>query len=476
MAPIAGFVGGWYSGANPVSAAETLVNWFPSAVETPGGAVTAELLPTPGVRTFATASVGGARGLWAGDGRCFAVFGGTLFEIDIAGTATSRGAVATDGRPVTFATNGDAGNQLLITAGGSAYCYNLTTNALTLVLSGGVVQGGVSDGFGVVLFDSGVVRVSALFDLLTWDPTQFLQRSIQSDLWQALLVDPYGYLNLIGSKTGESWSNQAGAVLPFAPDRSGLLEEGIAAPFSLAQAGKHKVWLSTNANGGYAVMAAQGFQARRISHHALERTISGYAVVSDAFGQTYEQEGHAFYLLTFPTARATWVYDFMTQQWHQRGTMQGGVFGPWRPAFHAFAFGKHLAADMESAKVYELRDDVYTDVDSLPIVRERQFYAGGSENRPVWFHRLEVLAQAGVGLTTGAGSDTNPTLALAVSDDYGRTFGTERQAALGKIGEYGRRCEWWGLGMARGRVYRIRASAGVALRLSAAFQDVEVAA
>ena len=37
MAPIAGFVGGWYSGANPVSAAETLVNWFPSAVETPGG-------------------------------------------------------------------------------------------------------------------------------------------------------------------------------------------------------------------------------------------------------------------------------------------------------------------------------------------------------------------------------------------------------------------------------------------------------
>lgn len=474
MAPIAGFVGGWYSGANPVSAVETLVNLFPSAVETPGGAVTAELLPTPGCRAFATASVSGARGAWAGDGRCFVVFGDSLFEVTVDGVATLRSTMANDGRPVTFSTNGDAGNQVLITSGGSAYCYDLTANTLTLVLSGGVVQAGVSDGYGVALFDSGVVRFSALFDLLTWDPTQFAQRSIQSDLWTAMLVDPYGYISLIGSKTGESWSNAGGAVLPFAPDRSGLLEEGIAAPFSLAQAGKHKVWLSTNANGGYAVMAAQGFQARRISHHALEHAIAGYATIADAFGQTYEHEGHAFYLLTFPTARVTWAYDFLTQQWHQRGTFQGGAFGPWRPAFHCFAFGKHLAADLESATVYELRDDVYTDVDTLPIVRERQFYAGGSENKPVAFYSLEVLAQSGVGLTTGAASDVDPVLALTVSNDYGRTFGVERVATLGKVGEYGRKCRWWGLGQATGRVYRLRASAAVPLRLSAAFQDVEV--
>ena len=139
MAPIAGFVGGWYSGANPVSAVETLVNLFPSAVETPGGAVTAELLPTPGCRAFATASVSGARGAWAGDGRCFVVFGDSLFEVTVDGVATLRSTMANDGRPVTFSTNGDAGNQVLITSGGSAYCYDLTANTLTLVLSGGEV-------------------------------------------------------------------------------------------------------------------------------------------------------------------------------------------------------------------------------------------------------------------------------------------------------------------------------------------------
>lgn len=477
MSAFPGFVGGAYAGANPVSGNETLVNWYPSRVETPGSPFEWELLPTPGVMTFGTATTAGGRGAWAGDGRCFAIFGDTLFEIDSAGTLTSRGTVANDANPATFATNGDAGNQLLITSGGSAYCYDLAADTLTLVVGGGVLMGGVVDGYGVIFINTpGSVsfQISDLFDLATWDPSQFAQRSISPDLWQAMLVDPYGYITLLGSKTGESWSNAGLYPFPFAPDRSGLIEEGIAAPFAFRQAGKAKVWLSTNANGGYQVMAARGFTPQRISDHALEHAIAGYsaAAIAEARIDTYEDRGHAFCLLTFPSARATWCFDFATGRWHRRASFIAGDFTYWRPSFHCVAFGKLLALDPEGTDVFEVSRESALDITGEPMVRERQTPAVANENQRLFFDRLEVLCQPGVGLTSGIDRDTDPVLTLDVSNDYGRTFGVSRTAHIGRIGEYTKRCYWWGLGSGQGRVYRVRASANVPYRITAAFQKV----
>lgn len=481
MSVFAAFVGPAYRAANPVSDAETCVNWYPSRVETPGALFEWEYRPTPGVITFAVAGVSGGRGAWAGDGRCFVVFGTTLYEVLSNGTLTVRGTLAFDANPVTFSTNGDAGNQLLITSGGNAYCYDLLTNTLTIVITGGVLMGGVVDGYGCVFITTtGQVgfRISDLFDLLTWDPLQFALRSIQPDLWQAMLIDPYGYITLIGSKTAESWNNAGLFPFPFAPDLSGSVEEGIAAPFSLKQAGKSKVWLSTNANGGYQVQAMRGFTPQRISTHGIEYQIAQLTPgqIAEAFGETYEQEGHAFYLLSFPSAGQTWCYDFVTGQWHRRGTMIAGQFTYWRPAFHCFAFGKHLAVDRDGPTVYEVSETSYTDVDALPLVRERTTPATANENQLLFFDRLEILCQSGVGLTSGAAEDTDPKLMLQVSNDYGRTFGVERLASIGKLGEYGKRCTWWGLGSGRGRVYRIRSSAAVPVRITAAFQKARGAA
>lgn len=474
MSAIPSFVGGAYTGKNAAGAFETCVNWFPSAIETPGGVAPVELLPTPGLSVFATASGGVGRAAWAGDGRCFLVFDGDLYELASDGTLTNRGTMAYDANPATISTNGDAGNQLLVTSGGNAYVYDLTANTLTLVIAGDCLMGGVVDGYGVI-FGAAQFRISELFDLATWDPTQYALRSIQPDLWQAMLVDPYGYVTLFGSKTSESWQNTGAFPFPFAPDRTGLMEEGIAAPFSVKQAGKHKVWLSTNGNGGYQVIAAQGFSPRRISTHGLEAAISKYASVADAEADTYEHEGHAFYLLTFPTAGVTWAYDFATQQWHQRAELVAGAWTSYRPRFYCHAFGRHLAVDRSGATVWALSDDVYTGADGAGITRERTFYPGGATNSPVFYDRLEIHVEAGVGLTAGSAEDVAPRLALAVSNNYGKTWGVERTKPIGARGQYGQRCAWWGLGQATGRAYRLRSSAAVPVRLLAAYQKPRMA-
>jgi hypothetical protein len=455
-----GFIGGFNTSESVMAGNEALINWY---IE-PIGENRFALFPTPGVRSRVEFPTAGGRA--------------AIDEVFENWTYTARGTVAIDSHPASMCSNGDGGQQLAICAGGNVYCYDLATDTLTLELTGpGYTHVGMLYGYFVAFKKTSTsvqIEISDLFDGTTWDPTQFAARTIGADSWQAMLVDPYGYMFLPGSKTGEHWYNAGSSPFPFAPDQSGLIEEGIAAPFSLKQAGKSKVWLSTNANGGYQVMRAQGFTPQRISTHALEQQISTYGDVSDAFGETYEDKGHAFYLLTFPSVPITWVYNFGTNQWHQQGTWisEDNRFTYWRPAVHVFGFSKHLALDRETNALYEVGASFATDVDDRPMRRVRRTPAQTNENKLLFFDSLEIHLETGVGLITGDAEDTDPVVMLRASDDHGRTWGPERQMSAGRTGQYQTRVQAWGLGAARGRVYEVSVSAAVPWRVVDAYQKV----
>jgi hypothetical protein len=475
MSVFAGFIDGAYTAQSPVSSNQALVNWFVQRIETEHAPSRAELVPTPGVREFCTFSTSGGRGAIEVEGRMFVVVGTKLYEVFANTTTTERGTVAIDANPATLCTNGDGGEELFITSGGNGYTYNLSTNVLTTVLSGGILMGGFSFG-SFLAFDetNRRVRISDAFDGLTWDALEFFERSAQPDNWQAMLVDPYGYVMLPGSKTGESWAPNGAASVPFELDKSSMIEEGIAAPFSLRQAGKSKVWLSTNANGGYQVMRATGFTPQRISDHALETAIASYGDVADAIGGTYESRGHAFYQLTFPRVPITWEFNFTTGKWHQRGTWisEENRYTYWRLTSQCFAFSKHLALDRETNVLYEVSDAYAVDIDDRPLRRVRRAPALTNNGGMVAFDKLGLLIETGVGVASGNDEDMTPQVMLRASDDFGRTWGPERQASAGVQGDYQRRVEWWGLGAARGRVYEVSVSAGVPWRLTQAYQTV----
>jgi hypothetical protein len=477
MSAFPNFIGGSFSAQSPVAANEALINWFVEPIDTPGGTSKAMLNPTPGVDAFCTLATSGGRAAFATDGRVFVIVGTALVELFEDETSTTHGTVATDGNPAYICTNGDGGGQLGIVSGGSVYCFDLGTNTLTTELTGGYTHIGMLYGYFVAFRNSGgtvQIEISDLFDGTTWDPTQFAGRTIGADSWQAMLVDPYGYILLLGSKTAENWYNSGAYPFPFAPDPSGLVEEGIAAPHSLQQAGKSKVWLSTNANGGYQVMRATGFTPQRISTHALEQALAGYTDIADAIGATREDRGHAFYYLTFPQSGITWVYNFGTNQWHQQGTWlsEDNRYTYWRPVHHCFGFSKHLAVDRESNIVYQVSDAFATDVEDRPIRRLRRTPAVTNQQQIVYFDNLELLMETGIGLVTGDAQDTNPVVMLRWSDDFGRTWGPELQMSAGTVGAYQTIVKAWGLGSGRGRVYEVSVSAAVPWRIIDAFQKV----
>lgn len=457
MAALQGFVGGAYETASRVLAGERCINMFPELVPQ-GNKARSALMPAPGLPTFAELGQSPGRGIFAHAGRLFTVFGNTLYEVASNGTATSLGTVAVDGNPATFDTNGDAGDQLLVTSGGSGYLLDLNTSAFTTPLASGSSQCGQIDGFFVSLNAStSTFRLSDSLNGSTWSALQVAQRTSASDPWTAMMV-ARGEIYLLGNKTGEVWYNAGLPTFPFARRPEGFFQTGIAANFSITRFMGSIAWLGRNEHGNPAVYVMDGYTPLAISTPAIDFLIQQFedAVgISDAVGWSYSREGHHFLIVTFPTSNRTLVYDGVTSKWHERGKWDsdGAVFLEYRPVFHAACFGKNLVCDSASNKIYSLSSTTFTDVGGDELIRLRQTPHTSHENKLIYFNYAELECDRGVGNTNAPGDD--PVIGLRVSNDGGVTFGDSRMRKLGKRGKSETRVRWEGCGAGRDRVWQL---------------------
>jgi hypothetical protein len=238
---------------------------------------------------------------------------------------------------------------------------------------------------------------------------------------------------------------------------------------SIARFGANLVWLGRSERGENVVIMTEQYSYKDISTRAVEAAISSYPLVSDAIGFVYEEEGHLFYVLTFPTADKTWVYDGTSNMWHERAsfTSSTGAFHRARANCFMNLQNIRMVGDFISGYVHQMTRTVYTDAgwnaeSGLPTMEPLVAVRRGPtlwsrENRKRLFHSsLQVDFAPGVGLQTGQGD--NPQAMMRFSDDAGATFGTERFADIGRAGRTKNRAIWRRLGQARDRVYEVRIS------------------
>lgn len=460
MSAFPALIGGAYKSQSLIADCEDTINLIVERMESPGAQAAAVLYPTPGCQEFGETAQNGGRCFFAEDGatgRVFSITGQRLYEWHTDGTVTERGTVAINANPATICTNGAGGDQLFITAGGNGYYYNLNTNVLTAIgnLAGLADQGAFINGFFLSFhIATGTVYQSDLYDGATWDPLNFFQRNTQPDDWIAMYVTSWNQIFLAGAKTRDYYYYTGTGSTPFAAAQSGVQPEGIAATFSVVEANGQLVWLMLTNQGGLRVMAATGYRGQRISNHAMETEISGYLRYDDAIGQSYEDDGHPYYLLKFPSANVTWCYDFSSQLWHKRLTLKDdGTYEAWRLTYHCFGFNMHLWLDANSGKAYESSVNYAFDVEGRVIRRERTSPAICVDPDVVLdIGQIELLMQVGVGNANDPGA--TPMILLQISRDGGITWGRERAASVGRIGEYQTRVRWQANGSGRNVAFR----------------------
>ena len=447
--------------ARSINAADNrMVNMFPEAT-TDGGKTAGFLNRTPGLEFLQTVGTGPIRALWAHqtNGSDFYVVSGTeVYKLtSLTGTPVKLGDVSGTG-PVSIADNG---TQIFFACNGPSYIYNETTNVFAQITDPdfpGAVTVGYLDGYFVFNEpNSQRVWVTSLLDGLSVDPLDFASAEGSPDGLVAVIVD-HREAWLFGSDSVEVWYDAGNVDFPLARIQGAFNEIGCIAAYSVAKLDNGLFWLGTDARGQGIVYRANGYTGVRVSTHAIEYAIAQYGNISDALAYTYQQEGHAFYVLTFPSANATWVYDVSTQAWHERAGFDNGEFMRHRSNCQCNFEGNILVGDFQNGNVYKFNLDVYADNGGIQkwLRSWRALPTGANNLKRTAQHSLQLDAETGVGLNLGQGS--TPEAMLRWSDDGGHTWSNEHWAQMGAIGQYGYRTIWRRLGMTlklRDRVYEV---------------------
>ena len=456
--------------ARSINAANNrMVNLFPEP--TPEGGKEAGFLSRcPGLRLITTIGAGPVRGMWRIEQVGYVVSGSELYKLDNVFTSTLIGTVSGTG-PVSMSDNGV---QLFVACNPKGYIYNTVTNVFAEITDPdfpGAVNVSYLDGYFVFNEpNSQRVWVTSLLDGTSVDPLDFASAEGSPDGLVSLMVD-HRELWLFGTNSTEVWYDAGIADFPLAPIQGAFNEIGCAAPYSVAKLDNSLFWLGSDARGVGIVYRATGYTGTRISTHAVEYAIQGYTDISDCLAYTYQQEGHAFYVMIFPSANTTWVYDVSVGGWHERAGFVNGEFTRHRSNCQMSLANKVLVGDYENGNIYAFDLDVYADNDQVQrYIRSWRALPSGTNNLARTInHVLQLDCESGVGLVEGRGSD--PIIELRWSDDGGHTWSNYHARQLGKIGESGKRVIWRRLGMTtklRDRVYEISGSDPVKISIMGA--------
>ena len=520
--------------ARSVNAADSrMVNLFPEVVPE-GGKEPAFLNRAPGLRLLATAGSGPIRGLWQFGGYGYVVSGTQLYRVNASWTATLLGPVSGSG-PVSMADNG---TQLFIACNPDGFIYDSSTGVLQQITDPdfpGAVTVGYLDGYFVFNEpNSQRIWVTSLLDGLSVDALDFASAEGAPDQLVSLIVD-HREAWLFGTNSVEVWYDAGLADFPLSRIQGAFNEIGCAAPYSVAKLDNGLFWLGSDARGQGIVYRSNGYTGVRMSTHAVEWQIQQYGNLSDAIGYTYQQDGHAFYVLVFPTANTTWVYDVATGAWHERAGFANGHFVRHRSNCQMSYNSEIVVGDYQNGNLYAFDLDVYADNGAAQkwLRSWRALPTGANSLKRTAQHSLQLDCESGVGLNgldfydlvdllategyvflydaegdpvldesgnpilvpidaagdllvtesgdpllitavTVQGAD--PQVMLRWSDDGGHTWSNEHWKSLGRIGRYGTRVIWRRLGMTmklRDRVYELSGTDPVKIAIMGAELSVE---
>lgn len=313
--------------------------------------------------------------------------------------------------------------------------------------------GGTGSGFGY----------SADLVATAFDPLDIASKTGSADPL-VTLVCVHGEIFLIGSLTTEPWVNTGAADFTFGRLPGTFIEHGCAAKYSVAKQDTSAFWLSQDREGHAIVVKVEGYQATRISTHAIEATFQAYATIADAIGYCYQIDGHSFYVLTFPSANSTWAYELQTGQWHELAFLDAnGNLNRHRANCCCFAYGLNIIGDWQNGGLYALDSATFTD-DGAPILRVRSFPHLIKDGKRVTYQQFVADVQVGT-------LEEMPLITLRVSDDRGVTYWTPGTQPMGAQGDYLAQPSWWRLGMARDRVFELSWSASISTSLNGAFVE-----
>lgn len=456
------------------------------------------LLKIPGMKRFGDIdenNLGACRGLFTtSSGRTFGAWGNTFAEIDKAGNKLVRGSLISFHGQVQMAENGAL---LMLVDGKAGYIFEYAKNSLDRITD--EYFPGNADGtkapthvsYNDLRFIINVPNTNKYYystpsygrehdDTTTaydpaepngyWSPIYSGMKFGQADNITGLTC-AQNLVWLFGINTCEihyDTGNFNGQL--YARYEGAILNVGCSAPKSISYLANSVFWLGSDHSGLVGVFTNNGLQPQRISPRGIEQMIEQMTDYTDAIGFTFSHNGHSFYTLQFPKGNKTFVYDLVTDSWHERTHLNRhvGLLEMHHGLYATKNFDKLIVGDIGHSTVFEFRADYYLndDPDSTAVNYIRCIKTSPilfSNGNLVRYNSMQVIFQQGVGLSVDTTFDNaiEPKAWVAWSDDAGMTWTSETDVPMGAQGEYTKRSRLLTGGMSRNRMWRIAVTAPV---------------
>ena len=439
------------------------------------------LIGRPGLKletTLTPDSGSGGRGEYTTpNNRWFIVVGNTLFERDGLGNNTNRGNLNTTFGTVKMVSNGI---DLTIVDGTNGYNFKLATNTLLVInttnfpSSGGFPNNTTHIVFidqRLIAFDPTTINYfwSGVTNAETWSSLDKGVAEYSPDHTTAIDVLK-GNLWIFCTDTAETHYNTGNLTNTFIRRPGAVQDFGCAAKYSPAKLNNSIFWLGSNKDGNRVIFKTVGFNVKKISDHDIEFELGQIDDVSDAIGFTYQQEGHFFYQLTFLAGKKTLTWDESSEEWHERTYFNDmGVEVQSIEIYHTLFNSKNYVLSRGDGNVYEYDLDTYSD-NGQEIIKEFTLPLIHSEQEFIYFKRIQIDMETGVGLVVGQGSD--PQMGISWADDGDADYGNDELVSIGKLGDKSARAYLDRLGRARNRRFKCRISDPIKVHIFSAIVKV----
>lgn len=458
---------GAYEGISTNTSSQEAINFYYEA-PAPGESHDGSMVPVHGATLFDTlANAGDIRTMLfdPGDALLYVVSDNDLYSVNSGATETARDILATTSGRVEMALNPLA-REIVTVDGNTGLHYDISTTtgtditdtefpdtATTVAYVNGRFL--VNDPTVAGKFVWSDINDGTAYDGASTGTAQSLTSAIKK-----ILPDKVDSIYLFGDEQSEIWYNSTDPDLVF--EKFEAIETGIAAPATACLFDNTVAWLTRNKRGALqAVKAGSAYQPMVFSTPEISAKWERYSTVSDAFAYSMQIDGHEFYVITFPTANATWAYDAVTQRWHRRSAaFSAGAPTREKASCHAFAGswsgGTHILGDFnETGKLFAVSTSVYT-FDSANMERRLTGQALAAMNEQnLRFAEVQVDMEEGVVDALDAGNDRQITLQWSING--GKTFNTGVQLDIGEaaVNGYDHRAIVRKLGRGRNWIFRV---------------------
>lgn len=470
------FAGSSRQGRSSSAANQKSINWYTQIeFDDTGKEKFRTLIGTPGKSLLFNVSDQPCRALHTSStkfARYWAVFGNQVWEFLPNGTKSIIGTIpSSDNGYIGIADNG---THLLIVDGTSkGYIYDIANSAFSTVVDinfiGGdfvVFTGGY---FFVIQPGSNVIQACVApygTSPTTWDAAAVQSTALTEAGPLIALAVANDLLWAFGDFSAAVFQNAGNATgFPFSLVPGVSIHVGTSSKRAVKAINGAIIWPAKTREGERLIYKAEGLTVGRISDHALENEIGAISTIADSFADTYIEEGHSFYKITFPTGNITKCWDMATGEWHDRASSD---LGRDRGFGHIFFNGQHIESDSTTGNIYQSSLDIYSD-NGKPLVATRRCQYLRQARNPLEIPALIIEADIGVGLP-GDVDGSNPEMSLRYSRD-GKTMSDFMYSPMGRAGEFNTLVRFPRLGQSENWQFEISVSAPVKRNIVAAYVE-----